>query len=217
MIILNNSYAFETVGIAEVMELEKPKSFNDSINGYLIKTRTRYSRWRFKYTLSLNRAQLLNLQSLFAESIGNLDFVDHRGFSWLTSTGSDDATHAYNTGADIEEERLTFTPDNGNGYETCIASWTTGLTFLVSARGLAGNTANIIESSLAMEHDVPSGTIDGINPTFTLSQSYSVFLLYVNGLEQKLALDYTLSGSTITFLTGAIPESGDVLDGYGVP
>jgi hypothetical protein len=37
--------------------------------------------------------------------------------------------------------------------------------------------------------------------------------VYVNGLRQFLGTgnDYTFSGTTITFLTGAVPQTGDIL------
>ena len=217
MIILNSSYVFDTEGLSEIMRLERPKSYADSINGYLITTRSRYVRWRFAYTLFLNREQLISLQELFAESVGRLDFIDHRGFSWLVEAGTDDSTHAYDTGADIENQEMLMNPTLAKNYDACEQRWRVPIVLIVAARGLAGNTANVIEESVGMVHDVPSGTINGVNATFTVTQSYSVFILFVNGLEQKLTVDYNMSGSTITFVAGAIPQTGDTIDGYGVP
>lgn len=217
MIILNGSYVFETEGLTEVSRLGRPKSFNDSINGYLIKTRSRFVRWRFQYTLFVDRQQKEDLEELFAETVTSLDLVDHRGFSWLTAAGTDDTTHAYATGADIEEVELVATPATPKNYQACDQRWRIPVTLIVSARGLAGNTANVIEASNCMVHDVPSGTINGVNATFTVTQTYAVYLLFVNGLEQKLTVDYNISGSTITFIAGAIPQTGDTLDGFGVP
>jgi hypothetical protein len=61
--------------------------------------------------------------------------------------------------------------------------------------------------------ETPSGTVNGSNVTFTLantpvSGSESVF---VNGILQDSGAgnDYTISSGTITFLTGAIPQTGD--------
>jgi len=64
--------------------------------------------------------------------------------------------------------------------------------------------------------ETPSGTVDGSNNVFSLSYQpspASSLLLYRNGLLQKAGIDYTLSGSTVTFLTGATPQSGDILVG----
>lgn len=61
--------------------------------------------------------------------------------------------------------------------------------------------------------EVPTGLVNGTNPTFTLA---SIPLpgkecVYVNGARQLVGAgnDYTISGNTITFLTGAIPQSGE--------
>lgn len=65
-----------------------------------------------------------------------------------------------------------------------------------------------------VDGEIPTGSIDGSNSAFTLSQApnpVSGLLLYRNGLLQKRTLDYNIAGSTITFESGAIPQSGDVL------
>ncbi|MEP7363017.1 MAG: hypothetical protein ABI972_07170 [Acidobacteriota bacterium] len=64
--------------------------------------------------------------------------------------------------------------------------------------------------------ETPTGTVNGTNSVFTLSAQpgpASSLLLYRNGLLQKTGIDYTLSGSTITFLSGATPQAGDILVG----
>jgi hypothetical protein len=98
---------------------------------------------------------------------------------------------------------------------------------------LAGNTATFAAGSLPQPGDVlmgsyritgasagfrdaetPSGTVNGVNATFTLSQApspASSLLLHRNGLLMKNGLDYTLAGGTVTFLAGAVPQNGDVL------
>lgn len=72
-----------------------------------------------------------------------------------------------------------------------------------------------LTSSNFVTRETPSGTINGSNATFTLantptSGSEEVF---VNGVLQELGSgkDYTISGGTITFESGAVPETGDVL------
>lgn len=60
--------------------------------------------------------------------------------------------------------------------------------------------------------EVPSGTINGINDTFTLAHTpvAGSVSLYVGGsrLRSGSGNDYTISGSTITFESGAIPLTG---------
>jgi hypothetical protein len=69
-------------------------------------------------------------------------------------------------------------------------------------------------SPLFSDAEVPGGTIDGNNTAFTLANSPSPaasLALFRNGMAQKPAVDYTLTGSTVQFLTGAVPQPGDML------
>jgi len=62
--------------------------------------------------------------------------------------------------------------------------------------------------------ETPSGAINGVNATFTLANTPSPAAsleLYLNGLLMTPAVDYTLSGNTISFLSASMPQSGDVL------
>jgi hypothetical protein len=61
--------------------------------------------------------------------------------------------------------------------------------------------------------ETPSGTVNGSNVTFTLANTpvSGSESIYVNGILQDSGAgnDYTISSGTITFLTGAIPQTGD--------
>lgn len=65
-----------------------------------------------------------------------------------------------------------------------------------------------------VDMETPSGTIDGNNASFTLSQvpnpsgSLEVFR---NGLRLTSGLDYTASNNTLTFASSYVPQIGDVL------
>jgi hypothetical protein len=76
------------------------------------------------------------------------------------------------------------------------------------------NTLANLLSIVQIHGEIPAGSIDGSNVVFTLknlpSPSSSV-TLYRNGLRQSLGGDYTLSGATITFLSGSTPQPGDSL------
>lgn len=68
-----------------------------------------------------------------------------------------------------------------------------------------------------VDGETPSGTLNGVNATFTLAQTpapASSLELYRNGLVQTVGVDYTLSGNTITFLTADIPGGGETLQAY---
>ena len=64
-----------------------------------------------------------------------------------------------------------------------------------------------------VDAETPAGTLDGVNATFTLANipSGTSLALYRNGLYQTVGFDYTLTGSTIAFAAGAIPQPGDTL------
>lgn len=69
-----------------------------------------------------------------------------------------------------------------------------------------------------INNETPSGTIDGVNATFVLAQvptPTSSVLLTKNGQILYNSVGYTLSGATITFQTGYIPQpaSGGDLTG----
>lgn len=68
-------------------------------------------------------------------------------------------------------------------------------------------------SDFIVVNETPSGTIDGVNVTFTLAATPVVgtVKVWLNGLLLKSTTHYTISGSTITMLTGSIPETGDYL------
>lgn len=68
-----------------------------------------------------------------------------------------------------------------------------------------------------VDDDIPQGTIDGNNVTFTLSEVPNPPLslkLFKNGALLQQNTDYTLSGSTITFASQSVPLPGDTLCAY---
>lgn len=77
--------------------------------------------------------------------------------------------------------------------------------------GVAAALANTWVPPVTGAKETPSGTINGSNLVFTLSQTPDVGTenLFLNGLLQKVTTDYTISGGTITFVTA--PISGDIM------
>ncbi len=71
-----------------------------------------------------------------------------------------------------------------------------------------GAGANFVDA------ETPAGLLNGTNAVFTLANApspASSLELYRNGLLLRQGLDYTLEGNVITFVSGAIPQPGDVL------
>ena len=68
-----------------------------------------------------------------------------------------------------------------------------------------------------VDGETPTGTLNGTNATFALANApspASSLTLFRNGLLLTAGVDFNLSGSTITFLGGAIPQSGDLLEAF---
>jgi hypothetical protein len=65
-----------------------------------------------------------------------------------------------------------------------------------------------------VDQQIPTGAINGVNITFTLSQTPSPsasLTVSLNGLHLSAGVDYTLAGAVITFLSGTVPQTGDIL------
>jgi len=64
-----------------------------------------------------------------------------------------------------------------------------------------------------VDGETPGGLINGLNATFTLANSPtgSSLSLYRNGILLQPGIDYTLTGSTIQFVSAAIPLTSDTL------
>jgi hypothetical protein len=84
-----------------------------------------------------------------------------------------------------------------------------GITITATAAGR--KTISTTAASSFAENETPSGTINGSNTAFTLAHAPTTgsLKLFLNGARQQLTGDYTLSGTTITFLTA--PQSGSIL------
>jgi hypothetical protein len=65
-----------------------------------------------------------------------------------------------------------------------------------------------------VDSEVPSGAVDGTNLVFSITKTASPLAsvaLYRNGLRLRASVDYSISGTTITFLTGLAPQPSDLL------
>lgn len=121
------------------------------------------------------------------------------------------------------EQELALRPIKGAAY---IASRTAVINAngeIESALGSAGDCVKVDGTSgpcgsgvaaVFVDEETPTGSVDGVNATFTLSSMPSPAIslkLFRNGIRMKAGADFTLSGSTVTFVTGAIPQAGDLL------
>jgi hypothetical protein len=70
------------------------------------------------------------------------------------------------------------------------------------------------DSGMFIDNETPTGAIDGVNATFNLATNpnpTNSLSLTKNGQILYVGVGYTLAGSTITFQSGYIPQSGDLL------
>jgi hypothetical protein len=92
------------------------------------------------------------------------------------------------------------------------ATTLTNLSATVS--NLSATVQSLVRVPTFVDFETPAGSIDGSNPVFTLNASPSPDLSLVlvkNGMKLNTRGDYTLSGATILFQPGAVPQPGDVL------
>jgi len=68
-------------------------------------------------------------------------------------------------------------------------------------------------ADFVINNEAPTGDIDGVNDTYTLANTPVVgsVKLYRNGMRDKESLHYSISGATITRLSGNILGTGDFL------
>jgi hypothetical protein len=94
------------------------------------------------------------------------------------------------------------------------------VTFVGNSTPLAGDTilasyrTGTVTGVSFVDAETPTGTANGINSTFTLANlpnPAGSLAVYRNGLRMHAGADYTLSLSTITFLSAQLPQSGDAL------
>ena len=119
---------------------------------------------------------------------------------------------------------LAVVPIEGVGYAPGLAAVINASGQITGASGNLGDCVRVDGSSgpcggggvlpQFSDGETPSGTINGSNVTFTLAfapSPTSSVQLYLNGLRMDQGLDYTITGSTISFATASAPQTGDVL------
>jgi hypothetical protein len=122
------------------------------------------------------------------------------------------------------QEALDSRPRKGAGYSPGRAAIINGLGEIESALGAdsdcitvegAGSVCGAVGGLISfVDGEVLTGTVDGVNTVFNLSRPpnpVSSLYLYRNGLFQRNTIDYTLSGTTVTFTANAIPQTGDLV------
>jgi uncharacterized protein YoxC len=104
------------------------------------------------------------------------------------------------------------------GTVTGLTTNVTNLTNLVNGLNATVNTLSAAGSTAVfVDDETPAGAINGANTVFSLANTPAPAMsltLFRNGLELTQGIDYTLSGSAITFSETALPQTGDIVLAY---
>ncbi|MCW5981328.1 MAG: hypothetical protein KIT09_24805 [Bryobacteraceae bacterium] len=145
---------------------------------------------------------------------------------WPPASGS--ASQAGNVQlADVEglAEELSIRPTKGLSYLASRAAIIGPTGELESAAGDPTDCVRVDGSAgpcgfpmpSFVDGETPTGTVDGVNLSFTLSgtpEPAGSLQVFRNGLLQKLGTDYTLNGKTVIFVPASVPQAGDLLQTY---
>lgn len=108
-----------------------------------------------------------------------------------------------------------------SGIQTQVVPATTSAGAATAGQIVALNASGFVDSTMLPVYitgiidEVPSGTINGTNKSFTLSHAPKFLLLFWDGLEcRSTSVDYSISGTTITFVNA--PETGGTLRAQGL-
>jgi uncharacterized protein YoxC len=106
---------------------------------------------------------------------------------------------------------LTGTVGGLNSTISSLTNTVNGLSATVNTLSASSSNAVFVDA------ETPTGTINGSNTSFTLSHTPAPVVsltLYRNGLIQTNGVDFTIGGSTLTFLAGSVPKVGDIVLAY---
>lgn len=136
-------------------------------------------------------------------SIRNKDPIDSVYIGGLSTVTADDtATGGWEIGPGED-----FNLDLDDSHVFFLIS-EAGKTPLVKILEVASSGSGGGGMSGTLKTETPVGVVDGVNPTFTLSQvplGDDYFALYVSGIRQRLGTHYTRSGNVITMLSIPVP------------
>jgi hypothetical protein len=125
------------------------------------------------------------------------------GLIWNLSSGIDIIDNTNSTVAGTADY-ISVSGSTDNGFTVDIAS-----TFKTRMTTAESNITNFISNHY--KNETPTGTVNGVNTDFVLSATPATGTLqvFVNGVMQTVTDDYSLATAAITFVSGAIPQTGD--------
>jgi hypothetical protein len=168
--------------------------------------------------VATDRIQLqINQANIDHNSLLNYDIGQHR----VINDGGSSTTELWSSSkisTELALKRNTALPSaqiwvgNGSGQSapvTMTGDVTISNTGVTTVASTIQRTANIVMD------EVPSGTIDGSNASFTLANTplAGKLLVFKNGQKMFIGAsnDYTLSGAVVSFVAATIPLTGDTV------
>ncbi len=127
------------------------------------------------------------------------------------------------TNASANAAAITASTDNqvlrrsgtGIGFGAINLASSNAVTGLLPVANIVTAANGVVAISNYIVRSTPGGNVNGTNDTFTLATTpvNNTEMVFVNGVLQNQGSgnDYTISGTTITFLSGAIPQTGDII------
>jgi phage-related tail fiber protein len=162
--------------------------------------------------ITLSGAQTIDGVSVVAGErvlVKNQSTASQNGI-YLCASGSWTRATDWSTGGVISGASVIVQEGTANGNSLWILTTDGAITVGTTSIAFAQITGGGGSISFA-DNETPSGTVNGSNTTFTLANTPTAgsVSLYMNGMLQEAGSgnDYTISGSTITYL--AAPISGD--------
>lgn len=128
----------------------------------------------------------------------------------ILHTADDTVTGGWEIGPG-EDFAFNLSPDNG--FYLFTETGKTAVVKILELASTAGGGGGGVSYTPVQE--IPSGTINGVNTVFTLSQTpvgAAYFQLFLDGVFLRVGVHYTRSGTTVTMIAGSIPEVGQSLD-----
>lgn len=103
----------------------------------------------------------------------------------------------------------------GIGFGAINLASSNAVTGLLPVANIATAANGVVAIANYIVRETPGGTVNGSNVTFTLASTpvSGTEMVFVNGVLQNVGAsnDYTISTTTITFSSGAIPQTGDIV------
>lgn len=190
---------------------------------------------------AVSRAAVIDSTGAIDGAVGNLtDCLHVDGTSGACGSGTSGITGTFVDGevpsGTVNSSNATFTLANIPNPSTSLALFRNGLLLVQGVDYTLSNstitfasaeipqTSDLLLANYRMsvsvpgvgfvDAEVPSGTMDGNNTSFTLSQipyPATSVAVYRNGLRLTSGIDYTISSSSITFVASTTPQPGDTL------